>query len=163
MKVNVAGQFTALDPVDIKELCKGESDRVSKRMNIIRGFMSWAYFKESSRFTQVNNEEKIVVKRHFGYVHMLAGFGLFANATIYNAFFIGLYNFRTFEVMNMRSVPFPLKIGVSTLVAGILCRKLYLKQIYEPELYRVAVKYRPEFDKEYKERVEDASQPIAFN
>ena len=149
MKVNVASQFTAIDPIDIKELCKGETDRVNKRMNILSGFMKWAYFKESSRFTQVNNEEKIVVKRHFGYIHMLVGFGLFANAAIYNAFFIGLYNFRTFEVMNMRRVPFPLKIGVSSLVAGILCRKLYLQHIYEPELYRVAIKYRHEFDKEY--------------
>ena len=85
------------------------------------------------------------------------GFGVFANAAIYNAFFIGLYNFRTYEVMNMKQVPFPLKIGISTLVAGIMCRKLYIHQIYEPDLYRVALNYRPEFDNEYAQRVQEAS------
>ena len=122
-------------------------------MHIIKGFMKWAFFKESQRFTEVNNEERIVVKRNFQYVYALMGFGIFANAAIYNAFFVGLYNFRTYEVMNMRRVPFPLKICISSLVAGTLCRKLYLKQIYEPELYKVALNYRPEFDREYASRV----------
>ena len=153
MKVSVTNQFTALDPVDIQELCKGEADRKNKRMDIIKGFMRWAYFKESKRWSEVNNEERIIVRRQFHYINLLAGFGIFANVAIYNAFFVGLYNFRTYELLNMRQVPFPLKIGISTVVAGAMARKLYLNGIYEPALYRVALNYRPEFDKEYAQRV----------
>ena len=132
-------------------------------MDIINGFMRWAYFKESKRWDQTSNEEKTVVKRQFEYIHMMMAFGIFANAAIYNCFFVGLYNFRTFELMNMRQVPFPVKIGVSTLVAGTLCRKLYLKQIYDPDLYWVALQYRPLYDKEHIVKVSDASQPLVFN
>merc|ERR1719362_924768 len=113
-------------------------------MDIIKGFMRWAYFKESKRWSEVNNEERIIVRRQFHYINLLAGFGIFANVAIYNTFFVGLYNFRTYELLNMRQVPFPLKIGISTVVAGAMTRKLYLNGIYEPALYRVALNYRPE-------------------
>ena len=115
--------------------------------------MRWAYFKESKRWSEVNNEERIIVRRQFHYINLLAGFGIFANVAIYNAFFVGLYNFRTYELLNMRQVPFPLKIGISTVVAGAMTRKLYLNEIYEPDMYRLALNYRPEFDKEYAQRV----------
>lgn len=118
--------------------------------------MFWAYFKESKRWTAIANEERIIVKRQFWYAHLLAGFGVFTNAAVYNAFMIGIYNFRTYEVMAMSSVPFPLKLAISTAVAGTMCRKLYFHQIYEPDLYRVALKYRPEFDCEYNKRTQEA-------
>ena len=160
MKVSVTNQFTSLDPLDIQELCKGEVDRHNRRMEILRNFMYWAYFKESKRWTQINNEEKIIVKRQFWYAHLLVGFGVFANAAIYNAFMIGIYNFRTYEVMQMRAVPFPLKLALSSLVAGFMSRQLYFRQIYEPDLYRVALKYRSEFDSEYIRRTQEASEPL---
>jgi hypothetical protein len=30
---------------------------------MIKGFMRWAYFEEYDRWTQSNNEERIIVKR----------------------------------------------------------------------------------------------------
>ena len=122
--------------------------------------MFWAYFKESKRWTAIANEERIIVKRQFWYAHLLAGFGVFTNAAVYNAFMIGIYNFRTYEVMAMSSVPFPLKLAISTAVAGTMCRKLYFHQIYEPDLYRVALKYRSEFDSEYIQRTQEANEPL---
>ena len=122
--------------------------------------MFWAYFKESKRWTAIANEERIIVKRQFWYAHLLAGFSVFTNAAVYNAFMIGIYNFRTYEVMAMSSVPFPLKLAISTAVAGTMCRKLYFHQIYEPDLYRVALKYRPEFDSEYIKRTQEANEPL---
>lgn len=62
----------------------------------------------------------------------------------------GIYNFRTHEVINMRSMPFAAKFCVSTLVSVTMCVKLYNKQVYEPELYRIALKYRPQFDSDYQ-------------
>jgi len=61
----------------------------------------------------------------------------------------GIYNFRTKEIINMRSVPFLAKFTVSTIVSVYMCRKLYEKQIYEPDVYRLAIKYRPQYDTEY--------------
>ena len=79
----------------------------------------------------------------------MTGFGLFANATIYFAFMTGIYNFRTYQLVNMRHVPFLAKFAVSTLTAYAMCHKLYEGNIYDPELYRIAIKYRPQFDTEY--------------
>ena len=87
--------------------------------------MYWAYFKENKRWSQINNEERIIVRRQFWYAHLLVGFGLFTNAAVYNAFMIGIYNFRTYEIKAMSSVPFPLKLAISTAVAVGMSRKLY--------------------------------------
>jgi len=50
----------------------------------------------------------------------------------------------------MRSVPFFAKFGVSTLIAVAMCRSLWTKQVYEADLYRVALKYRNQYDEDYK-------------
>ena len=125
-------------------------DREHKRLSLIKGFMSWAYWKEWNRWTQANNEERIIVKRQVSYARFLVGFGIFANATIYFSFMTGIYNWRTKELMNMRKVPFLAKFVVSSLTAYVMCKKLYEKQVYEPEVYRIALKYRPQFDSEYQ-------------
>ena len=88
---------------------------------MIKGFMKWAYWKESSRWTQANNEERIIVKRQISYGRFLVGFGIFANAAVYFAFMTGIYNFRTKELLNMRRVPFLAKFAVSTLAAIYMC------------------------------------------
>lgn len=49
----------------------------------------------------------------------------------------------------MRRVPFLAKFLVSTAVSLYMCKKLYEKQIYEPDVYRLALKYRPQYDTEY--------------
>jgi hypothetical protein len=63
MKVHGVKQFSSIDPPDIREQGKSDSDRESKRLTLIKGFMSWAYWKESDRWTQANNDERIIVKR----------------------------------------------------------------------------------------------------
>ena len=91
------------------------------------------------------------MKRQVAYGRFLVGFGLFANTSIYFAFFTGIYDFRATEMVNMRRVPFLLKFAVSSLVSMQMCRLLWAKQIYEPDLYRIAIKYRPYYDKTLEE------------
>ena len=124
---------------------------------MIKGFMKWAYWKESSRWTQANNEERIIVKRQISYGRFLVAFGVFANASIYFAFLTGIYNFRTRELVNMRRVPFLAKFAVSRALSIYMCKRLYEKQIYEPDLYRLAIKYRPQFDSDYQKRTSAAA------
>lgn len=78
---------------------------------------------------------------------MLAVFGVFTNFAIYNCFFTGIYNFRITEVLDMRRVPFPVKIGMSSIIAYQMCKRLWDHNIYEAELYKVALKYRGKYDK----------------
>jgi hypothetical protein len=87
---------------------------------------------------------------------MLTVFGLFSNFTIYNCFFTGIYNFRTREIVDMRRVPFLAKFGASSLVAGMMCVKLWDHNIYEAELYEVALKYRERYDN-YQKSLEVSS------
>jgi hypothetical protein len=77
---------------------------------------------------------------------MLGLFGLFSNFAIYNCFFTGIYNFRTKEVIDMRRIPFVAKFALSSLIAFAMCKKLWETNIYEAELYEVALKYRDRYD-----------------
>lgn len=117
--------------------------------------MSWAYWKESSRWTQSNNEERIIVGRTISFTKFLVGFGAVADALIYFTFFTGIYNFRTRELVNMRKVPFLAKFGVSTVAAFAICRRLYSDNVYKPDVYGLALKYRTQFDEEYKKQLLD--------
>ena len=82
---------------------------------------------------------------------MLIAYGVLMNVSFYSAFLTGLYQHRTFE-FSMKRVPVPLKLVISTAVSGAACRVLYNKQIYQPELYRMALKYRSSFDPEAIDR-----------
>jgi hypothetical protein len=55
----------------------------------------------------------------------------------------------------MRKVPFLAKFAASFLVAFTMCGKLWNKQVYEPDVYRLALKYRPQFDEAYKQKVSE--------
>ena len=85
---------------------------------------------------------------------MVMGFGLFANLAIYQAFFTGIYNYRQRELLNTRRLPMVLKLGISTTIAGIMSYMLYQDGLYDENLYRIAVKYRNEYDSQYNERME---------
>ena len=67
------------------------------------------------------------------------------NVSFYSAFLTGLYQWRGFE-FSMRRIPVLFRLSISSLIAFSACNFLYNKQIYNPELYRIALKYRPEFD-----------------
>lgn len=47
----------------------------------------------------------------------------------------------------MKHVPWFFKLGASVFVSYQLSKRLYHKQLYDPEVYRLAIKYRHEFDK----------------
>lgn len=74
-------------------------------------------------------------------------FGLFTNFAFYNCFLTGIYNVRNVELLDTRKIPFLVKFGCSSLVAYYMCSRLWDNNIYEAELYGVALKYRDKFDK----------------
>jgi len=54
----------------------------------------------------------------------------------------------------MRHLPIVLKLGVSTTMAAGMTYLLYQDHLYEEDLYRIALKYRMEYDREYNDRLE---------
>ena len=159
MKISNVRQMSRLDPEDISQ-ASGDRNREVKRKRVIKSFLWWAA-KDRQRWNSQNNEERIIVKRQFAYGRMLTVFGLFSNFTIYNCFFSGIYNFRTRELVDMRRVPFLAKFGVSSLIAFSMCKKLWENNIYEAELYEVALKYRDRYDN-YTKTI-DASSSTSGN
>lgn len=89
------------------------------------------------------------MKRQYAYARLLTAFGLFTNFALYNCFLTGIYNVRTTELLDMRRVPFLLKFAVSAGVSYYMCTKLWDSNIYEAELYEVALRYRDRYDKDY--------------
>lgn len=75
-------------------------------------------------------------------------FGLFTNFAIYNCFLTGIYTFRQTELVDLRKVPFPIKFIASSCVAFYMCKKLWNHNIYEADLYAIALKYRRLYDKD---------------
>lgn len=144
MKVSNVKQMARLDPEDISNT-SGDKLREVKRKKLLKSFFWWAY-KDGKKWNQQNNEERIIVKRQFAYTRMLGLFGLFSNFAIYNCFFTGIYNMRNRELVDMRRVPFLAKFGMSSMVAFYMCKKLWEDNIYEAELYEVALKYRDRYD-----------------
>lgn len=150
MKVTSIKQIARQDPEDIVN-APGDAQREARRKKLIKGFLWWST-SEKDRFNKQNNEERIIVKRQFAYARLLTAFGLFTNFAFYNCFLTGIYNFRTTEVLDMRRVPFLAKFAISSAVAYYMCSKLWDRNIYEAELYGVALKYRERFDKEYQQK-----------
>ena len=160
MKVEAVHQFTDKDPIDISELLCGELARKKKRLSLMRNFVWWAYFKESKRWTEANNEERIIVHRHFGHARFMGIFGAASTFIVYNAFLRGIYNYRARELINMRKVPFAMKFGIASMFGLYVARDMYIKALYEPDLYKVALKYRTYYDKEYREETVQSEEII---
>lgn len=49
----------------------------------------------------------------------------------------------------MRRVPFLVKFAVSSGMAYLMFSRMWDKNIYEAELYAVAIRHRPSFDKDF--------------
>lgn len=81
-------------------------------------------------------------------------YGVFMQASFYTAFMTGLYQWRSFEY-SMRQCPFPIKFGVSLILPVSACWMLKNKQVYNPDLYEMALKYREHYDGEGLEREKD--------
>lgn len=52
--------------------------------------------------------------------------------------------------MNMRRIPFPFKIAFSSSMAVLMCYYLYNDNIYNENLYKLATRYRTDFDESFK-------------
>eukprot|EP00347_Sterkiella_histriomuscorum_P013521 403364396 len=156
MKVSNVRQMARLDPEDIRD-SSGDKEREIKRKKFLRSFLWWAS-GEKQRWNATNNDERIIVKRQFAYGRMLVMFGLFTNFAVYNCFFTGIYNFRQSELVAMRRVPFLLKFSLSSAMAFYMCNKLWDNNIYEAELYEVALRYRDRFDKQYRPQIQPTQQ-----
>ena len=122
-----------MDPEDIQQ-AHGDADREYKRKRLINKFLRWSY-GEKKRFSTINNEERIIVKRQYAYAKLLFVFGAFTNFALYNCFLTGIYNFRTSELLDTRRIPFVFKFALSTYVSYYMCKKLWENNIYEAELY----------------------------
>jgi hypothetical protein len=123
MKVSNIKHIQKIDPEDIQQ-AKGDAARETMRKSLINKFIWWS-MKEKKRFSAINNEEKIIVKRQYAYGRLLMAFGAFANFAIYNCFMTGIYNFRTYELLDTRRIPFAIKFSLSTAIAGYMCYKLW--------------------------------------
>ncbi len=84
----------------------------------------------------------------------MAGYGFVFNFFLYHGVMTGIYNYRIYELVNMRRVPFPLKLGATSLVTFLMCRRLYNENLYEEDTYKAALKYRHLYDKDYTEYLE---------
>jgi hypothetical protein len=82
---------------------------------------------------------------------MLLIYGALMNVSFYSAFLTGLYQWRTVE-FSMKTVPMPLKLLLSTAISASCCHMMHSKNIYNPELYKMAMKYRKDFDPDGMEK-----------
>ena len=143
-------QFTEHDPIDIREGLKGERVRKTKRVKLMRSFLWWAYTREHKRWTEANNEERLIVHRHFGHARFMFCFATATTLLTYLTFFRRIYNFRSRELLNMKEVSFALRFGVSSLIGVGLGYDMHTKALYDPSLYKVALKYRSYYDTEFQ-------------
>ena len=87
----------------------------------------------------------------------MVGFAAATTFIVYNAFFRGIYNWRARELVNMRKVPFALKFGISAVIGVALSRDAHLKNIYDPDLYKIALKYRTYYDTDFASMATESS------
>ena len=148
MKVLNLSNLSKMDHADVKEQAgTNEKQRRAFRMAIIKKFIHWS--KANSAIWQENKEEKIVLQRQRNFNRMLCLFGGVANFFIYQAFLTGTYNYRNTELLRMRTVPFVVKIFLSSAVSGYMAYALYNDSLYSEDLYRISLKYRLQYDEQY--------------
>jgi hypothetical protein len=97
-------------------------------------------------FMAQNNEEKIHIKRTISYQRFLTAFGVFSSLAVYHCFFTKIYDFRSREILNMRSIPFMARFSLTCGISYLMCHKMWDDHIYDPELYKLALKYRQSYD-----------------
>lgn len=89
----------------------------------------------------------MVLKRQTNFKRMMFGFAAFSNFFLYQTFMTGIYNYRSRELLNMRRVPLPVKLVITSAIACGMSYSLYLDHLYDEETYRVALKFRDQFQK----------------
>jgi cephalosporin-C deacetylase-like acetyl esterase len=95
------------------------------------------------------------LKRNKGLKSSLLVYGMFGNFFLYQAVMTGIYNYRIRELLNMKKVPLLVKFGISSAITGSMCYALYNDRLYDEEHYRIALKYRHEYDEKYKEHLQN--------
>ena len=151
MKTVNLSAMNRMDHDDVKDLGgASETQRRKYRLKIIKSFLGWAKndFEKWNSHSDFN-EERNLLNRNKILQRSLFGFGAFANFFIYQCFMSGIYNYRNFELLVMRKVPFPIKLGITTAITSGMCYLLYNDLIYDEHHYSLALKYRREFDENY--------------
>ena len=154
-------KIAKLDHPDVKDLGgSSEKSRKKYRMTIIKSFLTWSKKNKPLFDPSTNDEEFTVLRRQRSYQRGLYGFGFLSNFIIYQAFFTGIYNYRSRELLNMRKIPMALKFTLSVFISGSMTYLLYNDNLYDEQLYSLALKYRSNYDERYLEK--GSSEEMVF-
>lgn len=135
--------FNNIDPEDIKY--ENPNSRIYKRKRLIKDFLKWKLVY--NRNIELNMNEDLVINKHALYFKMLCLFGLCFDIALYRTFFIGIYSYRTYEIIDFHRISRFIKIPISTILTYFICKKLWNDRIYDSDLYSLALKYRNRYDK----------------
>lgn len=159
MKITHLSQMNSMDHDDVKELAGG-SEKLKKkyRLKIIKRFLKWQNRnKDMWKTFRTDSDEKVVLSRLKYHKTLITGFGLLTNFLIYQAFMTGIYNYRSNELLRMRKVPFVLKLGVSSMLSLTMAYTMYVDSLYDQDTYKLSLKYRLEYDTDYKSYLEKST------
>ena len=132
MKIVNVNEMNKMDHDDIKDNSFSENQRKQARLKIINNFVSWSSKTNLVKKLKGENDEDFkLLKKQTTFFNLLSVFGFFSNFFIYQAFFTGIYNYRQTELINMRRIPFPVKLLMSSFFTGNLCHLLYRDNIYD--------------------------------
>ena len=153
MKTVSALGMSRMDNPDVKEFGgKDNASRKAYRVRIIKKFMRWANKGGvPPSDTGFDVEEFNAIKRQNSFWWMMFAFGSVSNILFYQAFMTGIYNYRIYELVDMKRVPLPAKLAVSSVFTFGMARILYNDHLYEEDTYKAATRYRHLYDKEYSE------------
>ena len=101
-----------------------------------------------------NNEERFLINKQLSYNRVLIFYGILMQSSFYFTFMTGIYQWRTFEY-SMRTCPVPIKLGISLITPLYAVNFLKNKNMYNADLYELAIKYREKYDPDGFEKEKD--------
>ena len=138
--------ISRLDPPDVQNL-PGSDPRYYKRIEINRAFFWHAYWNRKE--FKKNDKDSRVFKRHLWFWRWNFAIGLAIHSLFYVSTMRGVYSFRNRVLLDMNKVPRVFKIGISATVAVIACRFGWTANLYDYDLYELALRNRRHFDKQF--------------
>jgi len=139
--------LSMIDPPEIKELLGGDKARVTKRKQMINDFLKWRKAIPKS-FSEQDPAMENIIKNQENYCRGMKGFCGLISGAFYFMFLRGVYTFRCYELINMRTIPSPFRLLAAGAVGYYTYSKLYTSHIYNRDLYSLAIKYHNEIYKE---------------
>lgn len=127
--------FARYDPDYIARLRPYKKHR--ERKKLIAGFLRQCRQGGLSRID--SNRDKHMVKNNINYYYFSIGAYGLVGAVLYKLFFSGVYEFKDFYFDVNKSVPFPIRLGITLGITYYLFESNFKTFIYTPELYKIAV------------------------